>query len=133
MSINRVTLTGNLTRDIEIRYTQNNFPIGSFCLAVNDRKKNAQTDQWEDVPCFVNCTLLGKRAEGLQQYLNKGQKVGVDGKLEFSQWQTDAGEKRSTLKVLVNDLELLGGSRQQEQEQEQDAPAVTVDTDDIPF
>ena len=132
MSINSVVLTGNLTRDMELRYTKAGYPVGSFCLASNKRRKNSQTEQWEDVPCFVNCTLFGKRAESLQPYLPKGQKIGITGELDFSQWETDAGEKRSMLKVIVNDLELLGGSRQQEQEQEHSATAETLD-DDCPF
>lgn len=132
MSLNRVTLTGNLTRDLEVRYTQNNYAIGSFCVAVNTRKKNPQTDEWEDYANFIDCTLFGRRAESLQPYMTKGQKVGVDGALEYQQWENDAGEKRSALKVIVNDLELLGGSRQREQDKEQGATADTFD-DDCPF
>lgn len=128
--MNKVTLIGNLTRDVEMRTTQSGCAVASFTIAVNDRKKNSQTGEWEDVPCFINCTIFGKRAEALAQYLTKGQKVAIDGKLDYSKWQTDDGETRSALKVIVNDLELLGGSRQREQEEEQDA---TVADSDIPF
>ena len=134
MSINRVTITGNLTRDIDLRQTQSGYSIGSISVAVNDRKKNSQTDEWEDKANFVECTLFGKRAEGLAPYLNKGQKVAIDGKLDYSTWETKDGQKRSMLKVIVSDLELLGGTRQQEQSQEQPQNATAeVADNDIPF
>ena len=134
MSINRVTITGNLTRDIDLRQTQSGYSIGAISVAVNDRKKNSQTDEWEDKANFVECTLFGKRAEGLAPYLNKGQKVAIDGKLDYSTWETKDGQKRSMLKVIVSDLELLGGARQQEQSQEQPQNATAeVADNDIPF
>jgi single-strand DNA-binding protein len=134
MSINRVTITGNLTRDIDLRQTQSGYSIGAISVAVNDRKKNSQTDEWEDKANFVECTLFGKRAEGLAPYLNKGQKVAIDGKLDYSTWETKDGQKRSMLKVIVSDLELLGGTRQQEQSQEQPQNATAeVADNDIPF
>lgn len=134
MSINRVTITGNLTRDIDLRQTQSGYSIGAISVAVNDRKKNSQTDEWEDKANFVECTLFGKRAEGLAPYLNKGQKVAIDGKLDYSTWETKEGQKRSMLKVIVSDLELLGGTRQQEQSQEQTQNATAeVADNDIPF
>ena len=134
MSINRVTITGNLTRDIDLRQTQSGYSIGAISVAVNDRKKNSQTDEWEDKANFVECTLFGKRAEGLAPYLKKGQKVAVDGKLDYSTWETKEGQKRSMLKVIVSDLELLGGTRQQEQSQEQPQNATAeVADNDIPF
>lgn len=132
MSLNKVFEIGNLTRDVEMRQTQSGMSVGSFTVAVNNRRKSKQTGEWEDVPCFIPCTIFGKRAEALAQYLVKGQKVGIDGKLDFSQWETDAGEKRSMLKVIVDDLELLGGSRQHEQsEQVREIPA--EETADLPF
>ena len=131
MSINSVNITGNLTRDIELRQTQSGYSIGAISVAVNDRRKNPQTEEWEDKPNFVECTLFGKRAEGLAPYLKKGQKVGINGKLDWQQWETQDGSKRSTLKVIVNDLELLGGARQQSQEQGATEEAVT--NEEIPF
>ena len=107
MSINKVILTGNLTRDIEVRYTQSGMAIGSIGIAVNDRTKNSSTGEWEDYANFINCTMFGKRAESLQPYLLKGQKVAIDGKLRYSTWESD-GQKRSKIEVIVDDLELLG-------------------------
>jgi single-strand DNA-binding protein len=131
MSINSVNITGNLTRDIELRQTQSGYSIGAISVAVNDRRKNPQTEEWEDKPNFVECTLFGKRAEALAPYLKKGQKVGINGKLDWQQWETQEGSKRSMLKVIVNDLELLGGARQQSQEQ--GATEETVADEEIPF
>lgn len=108
MSINKVVLTGNLTRDAEMRYTQSGSAVASLGIAVNDRVKNSSTGEWEDYANFINCTMFGKRAEGLQPYLTKGQKVAVDGRLRYSTWESD-GQKRSKIEVIVEDLELLGG------------------------
>ena len=131
MSLNSVNIPGNLTRDIELRQTQSGYSIGAISVAVNDRRKNPQTEEWEDKPNFVECTLFGKRAEGLAPYLKKGQKVGINGKLDWQQWEAQDGSKRSMLKVIVNDLELLGGARQQSQEQ--GATEETVANEEIPF
>ena len=106
MSINRVILTGNLTRDPEIRRTQTGMAIMSLGVAVNDRRKNSQTGEWEDYANFIDCTMFGTRAESVSNYLHKGSKVGIDGKLRYSTWERD-GQKRSKLEVIVDDLELL--------------------------
>ena len=106
MSINRVILTGNLTRDPEIRRTQSGMAIMSLGVAVNDRRKNNQTGEWEDYANFIDCTMFGTRAESVSNYLHKGSKVGIDGKLRYSSWERD-GQKRSKIEVVVDDLELL--------------------------
>ena len=106
MSINRVILTGNLTRDPEIRRTQSGMAIMSIGIAVNDRRKNGQTGEWEDYANFIDCTMFGTRAEAVSNYLHKGSKVGIDGKLRYSTWERD-GQKRSKLDVIIDDLELL--------------------------
>ncbi len=106
MSINKVTISGNLTRDMEVRSTASGLAIGGFGIAVNDRRKNQQTGEWEDYPNFIDCTLFGSRAEKLQPYLVKGAKVALAGKLSWSQWEKD-GQKRSKLEVVVDDVELM--------------------------
>ena len=117
MSINRVVLTGNLTRDPEVRRTQSGMAIMSFGLAVNDRRRNSQTGEWEDVANFIDCTMFGTRAEAVANYLSKGSKIGLEGKLRYSSWERD-GQKRSKLEVIVDELEFLsprnnqGGSYQ---------------------
>lgn len=106
MSINRVCISGNLTRDPEIRSTAGGTSVMGFGVAVNDRRKNAQTGEWEDYPNFVDCTLFGKRAEALERYLSKGSKVAIEGKLRWSQWESDGG-KRSKLEVVVDEIEFM--------------------------
>ncbi len=110
MSINRVILTGNLTRDAELRTTQSGLSIATFGVAVNDRTKNSSTGEWEEYANFINCTMFGKRAEAVAQYLTKGTRVGIDGRLHYSSWETD-GQKRSKIEVNVDNLEFLS-SRQ---------------------
>ena len=106
MSINRVVLTGNLTRDPEVRRTQSGMAIMSFGIAVNDRRKNSQTGEWEDYANFIDCTMFGTRAEAVSNYLSKGSKIGLEGKLRYSTWERD-GQKRSKLEVIVDELEFL--------------------------
>ena len=72
MSINRVIISGNLTRDPELRSTAGGTSVLGFGVAVNDRRKNQQTGEWEDYPNFVDCTMFGTRGEKLQPYLTKG-------------------------------------------------------------
>lgn len=107
MSINKVFISGNLTREPVLRATNGGTQVLQFGVAVNDRRKNPQTGEWEDVPNFVDCTTFGKRAESLARYLSKGAKVSIEGKLRWHSWETDSGEKRSKLEVIVDDLEFM--------------------------
>ena len=106
MSINRVIISGNLTRDPELRSTAGGMPVLGFGVAVNDRRKNQQTGEWEDYPNFIDCTMFGARAEALSRYLNKGTKVSIEGKLRWSQWERE-GQKRSKIEVIVDELEFM--------------------------
>ena len=149
MSINRVIISGNLTRDPELRRTQSDMPVLGFGVAVNDRRKNQQTGEWEDYPNFIDCTMFGARAESLSRYLTKGTKVSIEGKLRWSQWERD-GQKRSKIEVIVDELEFMSarndGARPAasgyQQPTYQPAPAYTapvvdaassVYDEDIPF
>ena len=113
MSINRVSISGNLTRDPEVRVTAGGMQVMGFGVAVNDRRKNQQTGEWEDYPNFVDCTMFGTRAEKLSAYLSKGSKVAIEGKLRYSSWEHE-GQKRSKLEVIVDEIEFL--SRDQAQQ-----------------
>ena len=104
MSINRVIITGNLTRDAELRAAQSGTSILHIGVAVNDRWRNPQTDQWEDRPNYIDCVMFGNRAQNVSQYLSKGQRVMIDGKLRYSQWERD-GQKRSKIEVIIDDLD----------------------------
>ena len=122
MSINRVIISGNLTRDAELRNTAGGLPVLGFGMAVNDRRKN-QNGEWEDYPNFIDCTVFGQRAEGLSKWLTKGTKVAVEGKLRWSQWEKD-GAKRSKIEIIVDELEFMSKGETQ-------APQAPVD--DLPF
>ena len=107
MSINRVNISGNLTRDPELRATAGGTQVLSFGVAVNDRRRNQQTGEWEDYPNFVDCVVFGSRAEALSRFLSKGSKVAVEGKLRYSSWEAKEGGRRSKLEVIVDDLDFL--------------------------
>lgn len=105
-NLNKVILLGNLTRDPELRYTASGTAVTSFGLAVNDRVK--QGDEWKEVPCFVDITVFGRTAENCSEYLNKGQPVLVEGRLNYRQWETQEGQKRSKLEVVALNVQFLG-------------------------
>lgn len=107
MSINRVVVTGNLTRDAELRTTASGLAIANIGIAVNERTKNQATGDWEDYANFFNCTMFGKRAEGIAPYLTKGTKVAIEGKLHYSAWQTDDGQKRNAVEIRIDEIEFL--------------------------
>lgn len=106
MSINRVNISGNLTRYPELRATQGGMQVLGFGVAVNDRRRNQQTGEWEDYPNFVDCTMFGNRAESMGRILHKGMKVAIEGKLRYSSWDKD-GQRRSKLEVIVDEIELM--------------------------
>ena len=141
MSINKVLITGNLTRDPELRQTATGFPVLGFGVAVNDRRKNPTTGEWEDYPNYIDCTMFGTRAQSISQYLSKGSKVAIEGKLRWSQWERD-GQKRSKIEVVVDEIELMSRANNTEAVSSNYAPAMpapVVDTsssiydEDIPF
>ena len=111
MSINRVNISGNLTRDPELRATASGTQVLSFGVAVNDRRRNPQTGEWEDYPNFVDCTMFGTRAEAVSRYLSKGSKVAIEGKLRYSSWERD-GQRRSKLEVIVDEIEFMSRGQQ---------------------
>ena len=106
MSINHVTITGNLTRDPELRATSTGLQVLDMGVAVNDRRRNQATGEWEDVPNFVDCTVFGKRAEALSRILAKGAKVAVSGRLRYSSWMQD-DQRRSKLSVVAEEVDLM--------------------------
>lgn len=111
MSINRVTISGNLTRDPELRATAGGTQVLSFGVAVNDRRRNPQNGEWEDYPNFVDCTMFGTRAEAVSRYLSKGSKVAIEGKLRYSSWERE-GQRRSKLEVIIDEIEFLSRGQQ---------------------
>ena len=116
MSLNLVIISGNLTRDPEVRTTAGGSTLFSFSVAVNDRAKNPQTGEWEDRPNYVDCVLFSnnqKRSDFFSANLAKGTKVAVRGRLRWSQWEAkDGSGKRSKLDVIVDELELMSRAEQ---------------------
>lgn len=113
MAINKATITGNITRDPELRQTQGGTSVLTIGVAVNDRRKNQQTGEWEDYPNFIDCTIFGNRATGVAPHLKKGMKVAIEGKLNQSRWQAEDGTNRSKIEIIVDEIEFM--SRQQGQ------------------
>lgn len=137
MSINIVTISGNLTRDPEFRRTPGGVSVLNIGVAVNDRKRNPQTNKWEEYPNFVECTMFGRRAEALSERLHKGMKVFVQGRLHYSSWDTENG-RRNKLDVTVEEIEFQSQQayRQQQAQPVQPAqqPVASAYADeDIPF
>lgn len=126
-SFNRVVLVGNLTRDVELKYTKSQTAIAELGLAINEKHKNASGEMVEDV-VFVDVTLWGRTAEVAGEYLAKGSQVLVEGRLKLDTWENDKGEKRQKLKVTGENIRMLGGKseggggKQQRQESQDDWP-----------
>ncbi|WP_291952867.1 single-stranded DNA-binding protein [Campylobacter sp.] len=112
---NKVVLVGNLTRDIEMRYAPSGSAIGSSAIAVT-RKFSTNTGEKREETCFIDISFFGRTAEIANQYLNKGSKVLIEGRLRFEQWSDQNGQNRSKHSVQVENLEMLGSSIQNNQQ-----------------
>ncbi|HLN29416.1 MAG TPA: single-stranded DNA-binding protein [Gemmataceae bacterium] len=111
-NLNKVMLIGRLTRDPEMRTFANGGKVASFGFAVNNRRKNASTGQWEDEPVFLDVEAFnrgetGKQADLVEQYLRKGRQVFLEGHLKLDQWTAQDGQKRSKLKIVVDNMQFL--------------------------
>ena len=106
MSVNVVTVSGNLTRDPELRQTQGGSPVLSIGIAVNERRRN-QAGEWEDYPNYFDCVPFGAQAEGLSRHLAKGMKVAINGHLHYRSWKDQNGQNRSKVEINVDELEFL--------------------------
>ena len=126
--INRVVLVGRLTRDSELKYTNGGLAIAKFSLANGYSKKVG--DNWENQTNFIDCVMIGKRAEGLNGYLTKGTQIAVDGELRQNRWEQD-GQKRSKVEIMANNIQLLGGKPQEKSSGAENVKAVFED--DVPF
>ena len=122
MSLNKVFISGNLTRDCELRATSGGTSVLGFGVAVNERRKNPQSGEWEDRANFFDCSVFGKRAESLSRILHKGMKCCIEGKLRWSQWNDKNGQKRSKVEIIVDEIEFMsrmGQGEAQNQPQQQ--------------
>jgi single-strand DNA-binding protein len=154
---NKIILAGNLTRDVEVRYTQSGSAIGNTAIATSRKFKSATGEQKEEV-LFVDLTFFGRTAEIANQYLRKGSKVLVDGRLKLDQWTAQDGTKRSKHSVTVENLQMLGSkdeaqggynaapagdtysqpapsqhAAEAQQEQTSNIPEIDINEDEIPF
>lgn len=135
-SFNKVILLGNLTRDPEVRYTPNGTAVASFAIAVNRRYK--QGDETKDEVSYIDIVVFGRQAEACGQYLNKGDGILVDGRLQQRRWDDkETGQKRSKIEVVAQSVNFMpkrsGAGAQAGAAQAEPAQEHPVDEGDIPF
>jgi single-strand DNA-binding protein len=133
-NINRVILTGNLTRDPELRSTSGGTSVCSLRIAVNSRRKEG--DQWVDKPNYFDITVWGQQGENCAQYLSKGRPVAIDGRLNWREWETQEGAKRQSVDIIADSVQFLGsreggGGQSNGAPPESDLPADTSDFDKV--
>ncbi len=109
MSVNTVAICGNLTRDVEVKYSAKGTAIATFSIAWNEYRKAQDGEGYDQTVHFFNCVMFGRRAEGVSPYLTKGKKVTVQGRLTQNRWEQD-GQPRSKVEIRVDELDL--GSKQ---------------------
>ena len=111
-NLNKVMLIGRLTRDPEVRTFSTGGKVANFGFAVNNKRKNQSTGQWEDEPVFIDVAVFnrgesGRQADLAEQSLRKGHQVFLEGHLKLDQWQSQDGQKRSKLSVVVDNFQFL--------------------------
>lgn len=132
---NKVIMVGNLTRDVELRYLQSGSAIATIGLACNRKYKKQDGSQGEEV-CFVDAKLFGRTAEVANQYLKKGSKVLIEGKLTFEQWTSQQGAKQSRHTISVESLQMLYANAPQVDmtpPSNVGVPVIEIQDDEIPF
>lgn len=137
VSINYVLVAGNLTRDPELRYTPNGSAVAKFGIAINRVYTTPDGQRKEEVD-FIPIVVWGKQAESCSQYLSKGRPVLVDGRLQFSSWEGQDGQKRSRIEVVANRVQFLGPRTQEEKiidkfEVGEQEPILTDEEEEVPF
>jgi single-strand DNA-binding protein len=150
-NINTVVVTGNLTRDPELRSLPSGTSVCDLRVAVNTRRKNGATGEWEDKPNYFDVKVWGAQGENCARFLSKGRPVAVQGRLEWREWETQDGQKRQATDIIAESVQFLGGrddgagggvtasvgSRSDVPVDERDfqtaASAVGIGDDDIPF
>ncbi|MEQ1631007.1 MAG: single-stranded DNA-binding protein [Planctomycetota bacterium] len=108
-NFNKVILMGNLTRDVEMRTTQGGMQIAKLGMAIN--RKWSQNGEQKESTCFVDLTAFGRQAEVLSQYVGKGSPLFVEGRLEYSTWEGQDGQKKNKLEVVVDNFQFVGAPR----------------------
>jgi single-strand DNA-binding protein len=105
--LNRVIITGNLTKDPELRSTPGGTPLCKLRVAVNSRRKD-QSGEWVDKPNYFDVTVWGAQGENCATYLSKGRPVAVDGRLDWREWETEGGGKRQAVEIIADSVQFLG-------------------------
>ena len=108
-NINRVVLTGNLTRDPELRTLPSGMSVCSLRIASNTRRKDNSSGEWVDKPNYFDVTIWGRQGENAAQYLAKGRPVALDGRLEWREWQDKEGNNRQSVEIVADNIQFLGG------------------------
>ncbi len=143
---NKVIMVGNLTRDIDLRYTPNGLAIAKTAIATNRRFKTQSGEQKEET-CFIDITIFGRAAEVANQYLSKGRQILIEGRLIYETWVDQTGQKRSKHSIAVDNLQMLGRREESASEmrnrvsqenpktqtQETKVPEININEDEIPF
>ena len=146
-NINTVVITGNLTRDPELRSTPGGTAVCKLRVAVNSSRKDGQTGEWIDKPNYFDVTVWGAQGENCANYLSKGRPVAVSGRLDWREWEAQDGSKRQAVEIIANSVQFLGsregGGNGNGFQAKSDVPADTSDFeeagvgsdkgDDIPF
>jgi single-strand DNA-binding protein len=110
VNINRVIITGNLTKDPELKaLADSGTSVCSLRIACNGRRKNNQTGQWEDQANYFDVTVWGQQAENCGRYLSKGRAVAIDGRLRWREWTSTEGQKRQSVDIIAESVQFLGG------------------------
>ncbi len=120
-----VVLVGNLTKDPELRYTQNGTPVANFTVAVNRQGKRGDSGEAREEVLFMPCTAWNKTAEVVAEHLKKGRPVLVEGYLRMHTWQTSEGKDRERIEMVANRVQFLGGRKRNE--------AQTATDEEVPF
>jgi single-strand DNA-binding protein len=107
-NINVVVITGNLTRDPELRSTPGGTSVCKLRVAVNSRRKDGQTGEWTDKPNYFDVTVWGAQGENCANYLSKGRPVAVEGRLDWREWEDKEGGKRQSVEIIANSVQFLG-------------------------
>jgi single-strand DNA-binding protein len=108
-NINRVIITGNLTRDPELRSLASGNSVCSLRVACNGRRRNPSTQEWEDQPNYFDVTVWGAQGENCSRYLSKGRPIAVDGRLQWREWTDKEGQKRQSVDIVADSVQFLGG------------------------
>jgi len=134
--VNRVVLTGRLTKDPELKAMADSTSVLAMRLAFSTRRRDPKTGEWGDQSNFIDVSMFGNRAESLSRILEKGRLIGVDGHLRWREWESPQGEKRSAIDIVADNLELLGGRSDSSSGPSYSAPdaaPIDVSGDEIPF